>query len=278
VKLRLMTFLTVTALLVASCSSGAHPAQHAPTTGAAYRVTTQLLKQPTTRLMKVWAPAGKGHWPVVYAVPGIGGSFNDFNRVGAALARKGVVVIATDYRASGTEQQWTADLVCGYRNAREVAGTLGGDLTQPVTIVGYSRGAYLAFGALQLQLYGPHGSYRHCFTGTPLPDVIVAVDGCYYQYQSARFPFPVRLFTERRVGIVLESGGNDDVCQPWQTERAAHALKAAGFRTTVVHVPDANHYQVMFHDVVNRALVNSRFTRAGQTTVRTVLNAIHAAR
>jgi predicted dienelactone hydrolase len=239
-------------------------------------VTSAVVRHAKTQQIQVWAPAAKGHWPVVYGVPGIGGTRQDFNRVGPAVARQGVVFFATDYRAQGLGQQYTADLVCGYRFARSIASRFGGSLRLPVTLVGYSHGAYLAFGALQARLYGPGGSYHRCYRGTPLPNIIIAVDGCYYEYKNLRFPFPTQLFTDKRARITLLSGTRDTVCESWQTRKAANALQAAGLRTTIVPIPNANHYQPMFHDLVNGNVVNRPGSKLGNTTVQTILHAIHS--
>ena len=240
-------------------------------------MTSQVIKHATTQHIQVWAPATKDSGPIVFAVPGIGGSRQDFDQVGPAIARRGVVFFATDYRATGTDQQSTADLVCGFRYARSLAADYGGDTSRPVTLVGYSMGAYRIFGALQQELFGPGGSYDNCFQGTAIPDVLVAIDGCYYAYQKSAFNFPVELFTNKRARLVLLSGQNDDVCQPWQSQKAATALNTAGFDTTLIPIPDANHYEPIFHDLVNGKWSTLPDSPAGNKTVQTILDAIRAA-
>jgi len=171
---RLIMTAAVFAVL-AACGESPSPADNAQT-GPPYNLVSTTVKDARTQQIEVWAPTGQGQWPVVYAVPGTGGKWTDFDQVGPALARQGVVVFASDYRVNGTEEQVTADLVCGYRHARSIAGSYGGELTRPVTALGYSRGAELVLGGLQEALYGPGGSYKHCFAGVPIPDVVVAID------------------------------------------------------------------------------------------------------
>lgn len=57
------------------------------------------------------------------------GEREDWDEAGAALARRGVVVFAPDYRATGSNDELTRDLECGYRYVRSIAEAYGGDLT-----------------------------------------------------------------------------------------------------------------------------------------------------
>lgn len=262
--------------MLAACGGSPSPAVNARA-GPPYDVVSKVVKDAKTQQIQVWAPAGQGRWPVVFAVPGTGGHLTDFDQVGPALARQGVVVFASDYRASGTEEQFTADLVCGYRYTRIIASKYGGDLTRPVTALGYSRGGQLVFGGLQKAVYGPGGSYHECFQGTAVPDVIVAIDGCYYTYKNLKFDFPVALLDDKDAHLVLLSGQKDDVCAAWQSTRAAKALDAAGHDTTLVPIPDANHYQPIFHDLVGGKWLTDPDSPAGKKTVQAVLDAIRAA-
>jgi predicted dienelactone hydrolase len=126
---RLIMTAAVFAVL-AACGESPSPADNAQT-GPPYNLVSTTVKDARTQQIEVWAPTGQGQWPVVYAVPGTGGKWTDFDQVGPALARQGVVVFASDYRVNGTEEQVTADLVCGYRYARSIAGSYGGELTRP---------------------------------------------------------------------------------------------------------------------------------------------------
>ena len=124
----------------------------------------------TTRDISVWAPEAEGTWPIAVAFPGMSGDRTRWNVTGPALARQGVVVFATDYRAT---EQWhhEQDLECAYRYALSIADEYGGDLDQPVAIIGHSLGATAAlYGGLTAAPYAPGGTYDVCFTGTARPD------------------------------------------------------------------------------------------------------------
>jgi hypothetical protein len=110
----------------------------------------------------------------------------------------------------------------------------------------------------------------------PIPDVVVAIDGCYYAYKDLTFDLPVGLLDDKDAHIVLLSGQKDDVCAPWQSTRAAKALQAADHDATLVPIPDTNHYQPIFHDLVNGRWLTDPTSPAGRTTVQAVLDAIHA--
>ena len=111
-------------------------------------VVTSGLSGEDTQEIVVWAPDADGSWPVVYALHGTGGDAQGLAELATVLAGQGVVVFAADYRSElMPTQQWQdvyRDTECGYRYARSVASTYGGDLDQPVTIVGHSLGASIA--------------------------------------------------------------------------------------------------------------------------------------
>jgi predicted esterase len=263
-------------VMLAACGANPAPAGNAQA-GPPYDVVSEVVKDAKTQQIEVWAPAPAGRWPMVFAVPGVGGHRTDFDHVGPALARQGVVVFASDYRVRGTDQQVTADLVCGYRYARTVAGRYGADLSRPITALGYSRGAVLSLGGLQEAVYGPGGSYGECYEGAAVPDVVVAIDGCYYAYKDLTYEFPIELLDHKDAHVVLLSGQKDDVCAPWQSTRVAKELDAAGYDTTLIPIPDANHYQPIFHDLVGGRWVTEPDNPAGKKTVQAVLDAIRAA-
>jgi acetyl esterase/lipase len=211
---------------------------------------------------------------------------------GPALARQGVVVFATDYRAT---EQWhhEQDLECAYRYALSIADEYGGDLDQPVAIIGHSLGASAAlYGGLTAAPYGPGGTYDGCFSGTARPDVIVAIAGCHYEFAGQRASIPIGSGWPGRANLeanlVLVSGANDDICEPWQSEDAAEALRSAGYNVDLVKVADANHLTVIFHDLVDGALDDGELVDgevvtvpddpAGHEVVQTILDAIYAAR
>ncbi|MGZ4646266.1 MAG: alpha/beta hydrolase [Blastococcus sp.] len=274
---RLLAALLLAATAACGGGSGSGAARSSsPAAGPPYAVSTRVVADATTRVVQVWAPTGRGRWPVVYALPGISGHKADFDQLGPALARRGVVVFATDYDPAGTADEVFRAIECGYRYARKVAPGYGGDLTRPVTAVGYSAGARFA-GALVAPMFGPAGTYDACFTGAPVPDVLVGINGCYFAYKNLTFSFSTDLGS-RSVRLLLVTGQADDQCATWQSQKAAKALKDAGFDTTLVSIPGANHYTPMFHDLDHGKVTTVAHDPAGDTTVRAILDAIGAAK
>jgi len=251
---------------VAACSAGP--------TGPPYQVSSKLLRDDTSQEIRVWAPADKGSWPVVYALPGIGGHTSDFDLLGPALARQGVVVFATDYRTHGTLEDLGDDLACGYRFIRRVADDYGGDLERPVTGVGYSFGAMWMLGGALHRV--PTGAGAQCAEKQPLPDVVVGVNGCYYDRAGQPQPFSVEGLDRREADVLLVAGSADRDCPAWQSAKAAAALGAAGFHPKLTTLRGANHFTPLFHDFVGGKWVSVPKDPAGEQTVRAILDAIKA--
>ena len=187
-----------------------------------YEVETDVVSHEATQDIHVWYPDSGGGFPVVYAIHGLGGTGAGAAIVATALAERGVVVFAPDYHSTDiTQGRWdriTADLECGYRFVREIAGDYGGDLTQPVLFVGHSLGAEMALvGGLDDTETVPDGPYTACFTGADRPDAIVAIAGCYYEYEGQQFPFAASQYGAGDARTVLVGGEDDEVCAAWQS-------------------------------------------------------------
>lgn len=243
-------------------------------TGPPYQVSSDVLRDEASQEVRVWAPVGKRGAPVVYALPGMGGHGTDFDLLGSALAARGVVVFATDYRANGTIDDIAVDTACGYRLARRVAPDYGGDLARPVTGVGWSRGASLMLsGALHRT---PTGAGAACARDLPLPEVVVGMNGCYYEWAGRPQPFPVEELDRREADVLLVAASADRNCPAWQSTRAAAALRAEGFRATVTTIPGANHFTPLFHDLVDGSWVADPGGSAGEQAVQAILDAIEA--
>ena len=249
-----------------------------------FYVTSTIVSHETTRDVHVRAPDAEGPWPVVNALHGLGGRAADMAIMAEALASRGFVVFAASGRTTeAVEQGRFDDLVrdteCGYRFARTIAEDYGGDLDQPVTMVGYSFGASgaLSFG-LEEAAFGPGGAYEECFSGAPRPDVIVAVSGCHYEFEGSSFGFDTTGFGNNDAALVLVVGENDPVCAPWQSEDAADALAAEGYDVDFVEIPNGNHFSVIFHDLVDDEWLTAPEEPAGHAVVETILDAIDAAR
>jgi alpha-beta hydrolase superfamily lysophospholipase len=254
-------------------------------------VVSTVVSHETTQNITVWAPEASGSWPVVYAIPGQSGDRTRWDLIGPALAGNGAVVFATDSRAEYSEK----DGECGYRYALSIAAEFGGDVDQPVTMIGHSAGATSAlYGGLTSGIYGPGGAYRGCFEGAARPDVIVAIAGCHYEFQGQQSIFadawaggwPGRANLE--ADLVLITGTDDDICEMWQSEDAAEALRSAGYTVDLVTIADADHMTLIFHDLADGALADGALADdevvtvpdnpVGDQVVQTILGAIKAAK
>lgn len=266
-RLVAVVFAMVIAVALAACGSLTESSAVPP---PPYEVVTHQVGDTSTQDISVWEPVAPGSWPVVYAVPGISGHREDLDLLGPALAAQGAVVFASDYRATGTPAQITRDLVCGYRYIYGVAPQYGGDLTKPVTAVGYSNGARLVLG-LRNPAAGPTGG---CSPAVPAPDVVVGINGCYFDYQGTRFPFTPLGPGDTDATVVLVTGDKDVVCPSWQSERAARELSDAGVVTSLVPLLGADHFTPVFHDYVDGSWTTDPQSAAGVRTVQVVMRAI----
>lgn len=261
-------------VLAAAAACGAGQTGSTGSTGPPYLVSSTVLRDGTSQEISVWAPVGKGAWPVVYALPGVSGHKSDFDLLGRALARQGLLVFATDYRTHGTLENLGDDVACGYRYIRRVAGDHGGDLRKPVTGVGYSFGAlWMLAGALHR---APAGAGAGCAQKQPLPDVVVGVNGCYYEWEGRPQPFTVEGLDRREARVVLVAASADRTCPAWESKKAASALRAAGFHPKLTTISGANHYTPLFHDLVGGKWVSVPQDPAGEQTVRTILDVVKA--
>ena len=268
--MRCRMLLTCAAVVtVAACSSG--PA------GPSYDVRSDVLHGDTAQDVRVWAPTedAEGSWPVVFALPGISGHKSDFDLLGPALAERGVVVFATDYRTPGSVESLAEDLACGYRLAVSSADEYGADLDEPVTGVGYSYGAYwMLAGALSEATTGGDRVADTCAQGLQLPDVVVGLNGCYYSRQFA--PFSTEELARREADVLVIASSDDRNCPPQESEKLTTDLQAAGFRATLTMLSDADHFAAMFHGFDDGEWVSVPDSAAGERTVEAILDAIEA--
>lgn len=237
--------------------------------GPPYDVTTTVVSGVGTRDITVWQPDGDESWPVVYAVPGSGGSApRDFDVFAAELASHGVVVFGTDFMNSD-------DIECGYQHVMGTAGEFDGDLTRPVTMFGYSEGATeVLWHGLSEASYGPDSNL---IVGCPLtaerPHIIVSLNGCHLT--NSQIDGRIGFWDNEDAVITLISGTNDAVCGTRHSEAALASLTNGGYETSYVEIPDANHWEVIFHDMAYGIYETLEpDDRAGQATVQAVLDAI----
>ncbi len=231
-----------------------------------FSVTSTVLSQETGSEIAVFSPEGEGSWPVVYALHGASSNWQRLAGTAGELASHGTVVFAPNYQTA-SQPQALEGTECGYRFVHSIAEDHGGDLDQPVAIVGHSFGAFLGLNiGLDAALYGPAGTYDACFTGEPRPDVIAGIAGCYYQVEDQEFDFdPVGWgWANQQAELVLVAGMEDVDCEAWQSEDASAALALAGYNVELVEIAGADHGSLVF-------------PVADEETVRAILNAIEAA-
>lgn len=251
-----------------------------------YGVTTTMVSDKTTPDIWVYAPDSAGSWPVVYAIPGDGGDARrDLDVMATELARRGYVVFATDWDPTGSVESFEWQHECGYRFSREKAAEFGGDLDQPVTMVGFSAGTTaVLYHALGESEWGPDGRWSpsvafavdgdECFSGAPRPDVLVGIAGC---HTTNGFPSAVKAWENTDADYVFVTGSDDEICDTAQSETAASYLRRNGYDVTVIEIPDASHGELVFHDLNNDWAELPPDDPRGQQTVRIIIDTIDAA-
>ena len=240
----------------------------------------------------VWAPDADGDgaadvggsYPLVYMIPGSGGSAErDLDVVAHELARRGVVVFGADWRTlSGSVSDLEMDAECGYRLSRRIAADYGGDLSAPVTVAGFSMGATAAlYVGINEEEWGPEGAYGECSPGEPRPDLVVALSGC---HQNMQFPSGATSWGNREARWLLVAGSDDDVCPMSESEFAASLMSEQGYDVEVVEIEGAAHGGVVFHDIVDEPNVVDNWVTLptddppGVETVDLILDAIESVR
>jgi dienelactone hydrolase len=245
-------------------------------------VTSQVVSDATAPDLRVLAPEGEGPWPVVVALHGLGGTGQDMVELGLRLAEAGVVVFAPTYNTDlSTPEGMTRasdDIVCAYQVARRVAPDYGGDLTQPITAVGWSLGAdFVVLGGL-----GPptDSSTGRCPGDVPDPDVVVGLSGCYFEFEGN----PVTWFDDltgwsnKSADVYLVDGDSDTTCPASQTETLATSLRTEGYDVTVTQLSSANHPAPIFHDEIDGQWQVITDDPAGEQAVDVIIDAITTAR
>lgn len=258
--------------------------------GGAYEVTTTVVSGESTLEISVYEPVGDGSWPLVYALPGSGGSApRDLEVLATELAKNGVLVLASDIAVDNLDDaQQSAE--CGYRYALSIAEDHGGDLTEPVTMLGFSLGATGALiHGLNDSAYGPNGVYEKCPPAAERPDLVASIAGCHAQTTGIKggelpnepaVPMeydPVWDWDSTTADVLLIAGSDDSVCRAIQSQDAQEALLAAGFDATYVEIAEAEHGEMVFHDIdANWATLPNDHPQ-GQETVTAILDAIETA-
>ena len=268
---RVGTTVLCTALLASGCGDG----DDARTDESS--VTSQVVSDETTQDVHVFAPQDTGTSPVIVALHGIDGSGEDMGALATRLAEAGNVVFAPTYRSSDLATpdglaRASYDLACGYRLARTTAPAHGGDLSQPVTALGWSLGADLAvLGGLS-----EPSPDDPCPGEQAPPAVVVGISGCYYEHEGK----PVTWFDDvsslgnRDADVYLIAGEQDTNCPAWQSLQLAGALSGAGYHVELIQLAGADHYAPIFHEVRDGEFQEVTDDAAGRRAVRVVLDAI----
>lgn len=244
-------------------------------------VTSHVISGSTVPDLRVVAPEGSGPWPVVMALHGFDGTGKDMVALATRVARAGAVVFVpsyhTDLSTAEGLQRAGDDLSCAYRIARRRASEYGGDVSRPVTVVGWSLGADLGV----LGVLGPPDdpSTGRCPGDVPRPDVVVGLSGCYYEFDGN----PVTWFddltgwTHKDADIHLVVGDDDTTCPAAQTDELADSLRAVGYDVAVTHLRSANHGAPILHDDRDGQWRVIEDDPAGEQTVEVIVEAIGSA-
>jgi acetyl esterase/lipase len=252
-----------------------------------YPVSSTVVSHETTQEISVFAPEAEGSWPVAYLLHCYDCNREDSAEMGRQLASHGVVAFVPDYRSTHPLRMGgylEKDLECGYRYARSIAHEYGGDLDQPVTFVGDSFGSTVALGVGTSESYfGPTGEYDTCFAGTPRADVVVAIGGCYYEYEGEPVYNHVESMVEHAEGrlwdgkLVFVVGESDDICHAWQSEGVVAALQAAGYDAELHVMAGGDHHNVVFWTQNDGEWITVPDDPVGKQVLQLILDRIEAA-
>ena len=265
-----LSAMFVALLIVASCADDKTP--------ATVTVSQSTIRGDHTQDISVWAPDSGTGYPIVYVLHGLANDRNDMAGFATALAREGLVVFVPDIRTATTSGAAT-DVECGYDLALKRAVEFGGDIDQPVSIVGWSFGAVTAlFSALDPNATGLRSQAEGCSLDAQRPDVIVSIAGCYTTWDGDSEPLDPGAMGWINTGaqIVLVAGEEDPVCPPEESETAADTFEAAGFDANVVVIQGADHGAMLFYPPERYGSAEDPQGEAGDETVHVVLDAIHA--
>jgi len=230
-----------------------------------------------TKDMIVWSPAGDGPWPVIYALPDSGIAEHDLDVLAPALAARGFLVIGTDWEASPMRvAAGERSIECGYRYAREIAEDYGGDVTEPVTMLGTGvAGIDAAVVGLGESRFGPDSGNVECFTGTERPDLVITLGTCHNDHLECS----VDDYTNTDGKVVIITGQDDDVCPAsLHVAPMLAALQERGIDATTTEIAGASHGELVFHDEDHVWAALPEDDPAGQDTVDAIVQAIEATR
>jgi acetyl esterase/lipase len=217
-------------------------------------ITRNLSYEPGDRhSLDVYAlrAADKPRPVIVYIYGGnwAAGAKSDFAWIGAALARRGFVVVVPDYRVY-PQARWPMflqDNAGAVRWARDHAATYGGDPSKLV-LMGHSAGANSALslatdprwlGGVGMTrsdlkaMIGLSGPYNLSPLDTPRE---IAIFGPPTGYTD-----PINLIEAGSPPVLLAIGDRDDAADPHDSDAVAARLREKGGLAEVIHYPGLGH-------------------------------------
>jgi dienelactone hydrolase len=262
---RLSIALTCVALVATACGDGEV---------AGYEVSSETVSDQSTQDIWVFTPQSEGSWPVVMLLHGLDGVGEAMAETGSRLAAHGLVVFAPTYRTDMSTEQGMADLesdiTCAYRYAIANADRYNGDLDQPITFAGWSLGATFVLEGGLTNEEQPIA----CGAEVPLPEVVVAISGCHYQFEESQFDFDPSGWGNKDAAVLLIGGEEDPTCAAWQSEDAGAELRAAGYDVDLMIIEGADHPAPIFHEFVDGEFVLTPDDPAGTETVDLIVDVI----
>jgi acetyl esterase/lipase len=110
----------------------------------------------------------------------------------------------------------------------------------------------------------------------PLPEIVVAISGCHYQFEGAEFVFDPSGWGNKDATVLLIGGEEDPTCAAWQSEDATAELRDAGYNVDLVILEGADHPAPIFHEFVDGEFVLTPEDPAGEQTVDLIVDAIES--
>lgn len=242
-------------------------------------VSMTTIRGDSTQDISVWRPDTAEDLPVVHVLHGLSNDRDDMAGFATALAREGLVVFVPDIRTSLTSTAAT-DVECGYGFAMSKAAEFGGDIDQPVTLIGWSFGAVTAlFSGLDEGATGLRRQAEGCALDTERPDVIVSIAGCFTTWDGDNQPIDPTAMGWNNTGasIVLVAGELDTACAPTESAEAVSPFEAAGYEVSYTEIAEAHHGAMVFYPPEQHGTIEQPTGRAGEQTVQLVLDAIRTA-
>ena len=210
--------------------------------------------------MDIYSPITPGDWPIVVVLHGGGSTKSEVQGISQAIAQRGAVVFAPQYRSSepllpsDTITQGPEDAACAVRFARAKAAGYGTNPTPRLILVGHSAG-----GAIGMTVMLAGDDFKgDCLIneGSALPDAFVGLDVPYdilslHSPDNLRkapmeqwrlltpFSYVDRKPIRQNVSFYLLCGVEDGLRQ--MGLRMHQALQAAGYPSYLAFLPGVSH-------------------------------------